>query len=368
MKRIYASKRLQNTKLYKEHQQLIDDCYKSSLRIEQNQQSFFKRHSFIKAKTGEFIKPSYSFENEYKKSSKSIEQRSFATENLAKERGKKTLMLTLTLNEQFHPFLSIDNKGKRLYVSLNKAFAFKTLFDSIIVGCKELQIIWRDLYQRLERGCNKIYYVKVIEFHASGIPHMHVVVFVDKEDIPVVFNRFEKIKKIYKLNQIDIQSILDDKENNSDIKTNIKRPTKYLMKYITKSIHEDPFYVRVLDGLKRKTKTRLFTSSRLDLNMSDYKTIYYNLDKDIKDSLVEKAIAKDVCLYYFLLKNTYKAVITKKNQNSLLKQYGDIKKAQLRLFINRTQLSQGGYKINNLSFFVNDYIYKKETNIIIRRN
>jgi hypothetical protein len=87
MKQICTARRLQNTNLYKEHQQLMTDCYKLSLEKEQNQLIFFKRHSFVKSTSGEFIKPTYSFENDYKKQSKAIEKRSSAIENLSQKKG-----------------------------------------------------------------------------------------------------------------------------------------------------------------------------------------------------------------------------------------------------------------------------------------
>ena len=64
---LYTNKRLQKTKRYKEYNALIDNCYKTSLEKEKNQQNFFRRIEFANLRTGETYKITHSFEKNYKK-------------------------------------------------------------------------------------------------------------------------------------------------------------------------------------------------------------------------------------------------------------------------------------------------------------
>ncbi len=368
MKTICATKRLQNTKLFKEYISLRDEYYKLSLEKEYKQQSFFTNKHFIKKSTGEFITPNYSFENYYKKYTKSIEQKVYCIEQIAREKNLVPVFLTITLNSRFHPFQAITRDGKRLYTSLNKSFIFDDIETAVKSGYEHLQHIYRVFYKRCKAVVNNLYFVKTYEAHKSLIPHLHILFFVPKSDIKIVRKKFNKIKEEFDLGQVDFELVnneLQEKET-STLKTGVKRASKYLMKYITKSIQEDSFGCRLVDGWKRKNCIRMITSSNLDLSLSDYRTIYHNLDEDSKNSLLERAKKEDVNIFYYILKNIYKAKVIKKDNKTIVKQYGDIDKAKIRLFMTVTQTDTGSYKTNNLTFFVDDYIYEKESYSIIR--
>lgn len=370
MKTICATKRLQNTKLFKEYISLRDGYYKLSLEKEHNQQSFFKNKQFVKKSSGEFITPSYSFENHYKKYNKSIEQKVYCIERIAKDKNLVPIFITITLDSRFHPFKSISRNEKRLYTSLNKSFIFKDegIDTAIKTGYSHLNNIFRIFYKRCQSSVNSLMYVKIFEIHKNLIPHQHILFFVLKSDIKIIRKKLNKIKEEFNLDQVDFELVNDElqKRENSSFKTGVKRASKYLMKYITKSMKEDPFCCRLYDGWKRKNRVRMITSSNLDLSLSDYRTIYHNLDENNKNSLLEKAKKEDVNIFYYILKNLYKAKFIKKDNKTILKQYGNIDKAELKLFTTVTRTATGSYKTNNLTFFINDFIYEKETYTIIR--
>ena len=94
---LYTNKRLKQTSRFKEYEYLVNQCYKTSLRKEKKQQDFFNRVDFVKAKTGEVLKKNHNFENEYKKYTKSIEQKVYAVEKIARDRGLVPIFITLTL-------------------------------------------------------------------------------------------------------------------------------------------------------------------------------------------------------------------------------------------------------------------------------
>ncbi len=367
MKEIYANKRLQNTKLFKEYKALRDYYYRLSLEKEHKQQSFFKNKQFVKSSTGEFITPSYTFENHYKKYSKSIEAKVYCIEQLAKDKGLVPIFLTITLDERFYPFQSVSYKDERLYTSLNKSFIFNDLKSSIKYGYDHLQHIYRVFYKRVKRSVNELMFIKVFEMTKVLVPHIHCLFFVEKSDIKVVKAKFEKVKEEFNLKQVDFQLIDDELKEieTSRSKTGIKRASKYIMKYITKSIDVDAFSIRLYDGWKRKNKIRQVTTSNLDLSLEDYRNIYHNLDSDTKASILQKAKDRGINIFYFILKNIYKVKIIKKATQTIVKQFGDIKNSFIKYFKTVTPTSNGGYRIDSLTFLIGDYTYRKEKYLIM---
>lgn len=367
MKEIYANKRLQNTKLFKEYKGLRDYYYRLSLEKEHKQQSFFKNKQFVRSSTGEFITPAYTFENHFKKYSKSIEAKVYCIEQLSRDKGLVPIFLTICLDERFYPFQSISYKDERLYTSLNKSFIFDDLESSIKCGYDHLQHIYRVLYKRVHKSVNEIMFIKVFEMTKVLIPHIHCLFFVEKSDIKVVKAKFEKIKEEFNLKQVDFQLIDDELKEieTSRSKTGIKRASKYIMKYITKSIDEDVFSIRLYDGWKRKNKIRQVTTSNLDLSLEDYRNIYHNLDCDTKASILQKAKDENVNIFYYILKNLYRVKIIKKGSQTIIKEFGNIKNSFIKYFKTVSPTSTGGYKINSLIFIINDYVYKKEKYLIM---
>jgi hypothetical protein len=147
------------------------------------------------------------------------------------------------------------------------------------------------------------------------------------------------------------------------------------MKYITKSLNnnEDYYMARLIDGWKRQHKIRMITMSNLDLSLAEFRTIYYNISKEQKEKLLHEAKENKVNLFYYILKNIYKLNIIRKNNNTIIKQIGNINKAKLFLIQNITKLKKpkGGYlnKIDNLKFYINyQLIYDKPKYNIWRIN
>ena len=115
---LYSNTKLQKTKRYEEYQTLKDKYYKLSLTKEQGQQSFLKYNMILRNQsTNEVLDINYNFEKYYKKYTKSIEQKIYTIEAIAKEKNLVPVFITLTLPTQYHPFKSIKYKDKRLYCS-----------------------------------------------------------------------------------------------------------------------------------------------------------------------------------------------------------------------------------------------------------
>jgi hypothetical protein len=368
---LYTNKRLQKTNRYKKYNALIDKCYKTSIEKEKKQQEFYKKVEFANLKTGESYQITHSFEKYYKKYTKSIEQKIYTIEALARKKGLIPVFITLTLPSEFHPFRSIEYKKNRLYTNLNPDFSFDSIAMAIKTGYDYLNTVYRILYKRVKNKVSNLMYIKVVEAHKTMIPHFHILFFIPKEENKILFKEFVKIINEFELNQTDFSQTSELKENIIDCnyKTNINHAAKYVMKYITKNLKNgaDIFYARVLDGWKRIFKIRMITTSNLPLTLVEYRTIYYALDSEIKEALLKEAKVKQINLFYLILENLAK-ITTIKNMNDTIKRYRSLLRNRFIILkkIIRRQTDRGGYSyiINSFTFFIDRVpIYKKQKHI-----
>ncbi len=376
---LYSNKKLQNTKRYEEYQTLQDKYYKLSLAKEQGQQSFLKYNMILKNQaTKEILDINYSFDKYYKKYTKSIEQKIYTIEAIAKEKSLVPVFITLTLPTQYHPFKSIKYKDKRLYTDLNYEFEFLNIEESIKQGYDYLNHIYRTFYKRVKNSVTDLLYVKVVEPHKTFIPHFHILFFVKKEEIKIIRKNFDNISHEFNLSQTDLELVnvneLQEKKN-PNIKTGVNRASKYIMKYITKSLNngQDYFKARVIDGWKRLYKIRMITMSNLDLSLTDFRTIYYNLDKDSKNKILLKSKENEQSIFQYIMKNTLTIKIIKKDNFTKTKRFGNSKSAKFVLIkkVIQSKKLTGGYHstVDNFKFIIDKkLIYDKAKYIKLRGN
>jgi hypothetical protein len=365
---IYANRRLQKSLLYKQIGDIKQRYYNLSLHKERKQQNFLNRLNVVN-KSGEFLDLQYSFESQYKSYSKSIEGKVYAIEYLAKEKGLVPIFITLTLPSAYHPFRSISYKGERLLVQENPDFKFNSIEESISTGYQELQHIYRVFYKRVKNDVKDMMYIKVFEAHKTLIPHLHCLLFVKRSDTKIIREKFDNIVVEFELEQIDLS--LDSSEDER-FKTNVKRASKYMMKYITKDLSKgsDMFESRVLDGWKKSNKIRMITMSQLSLSLSEYRTIYHNIDKEIKEELLSKAKKQDISLYTYILKNMFNLKAIYENDVKVKSTVRGRVDRDIKMFVsyNRRRNKSGGYSYStkSLILIINDRVaYEKEQYTII---
>jgi hypothetical protein len=371
---IHATKRLQKTILYEEHKNLEKFYYKISLKKEFNQQSFLKKYLFANTNSGECLNINYNFDSYHKKYIKSIEQKIYTIEELAKEEDLVPIFITFTLPSTYHPFLSINYKNERLYSSINRSFEFKNIENSVCEGYQFLNNIFRIFYKRIKNIAKNIYYVKVFEIHKTFIPHLHILFYIKKDLTEKIRKKYAKIITEFKLNQTDFSLVQFDKKEfkKSRIKTGINRASKYIMKYILKQLKDgsDYYKARILDGWKRVNKIRIITSSNLSLSLSDYRAIYYNLGSIEKEKLLNKAKANDKSIFYFILKNISIITIVKINKQSLVKQFSVDENSSIILFKYITKNRTNGVyqsSLDKLEIYIDKkLVYEKEKYIKIK--
>ncbi|WP_151947404.1 replication endonuclease [Aliarcobacter butzleri] len=337
------SKKLQETKRYKELSNLKNAYYELSLSKEKKQQEYLLFNGFKNLNTNQFENINYSWEKEYKKYAKIVEQRAYSIEEVVRRENEKLLSLdnylnedlfvkvfaTLTLPSEYHPFKSIRNKDGRMYVQENPNFEFETIEDAIKLGYKKLNKIFQVFYKRVKNYTKQdLYYIKAVEVHDTLIPHIHFVLFFKQKHYSKIENLFYKVTNFYKINQKEFEP--------SSMKTNLRSASRYLIKYIIKDLNSSLFIytTRLLDGLKRKNRIRVFTCSALSLSVGIYKKIYtaiYHFDlkqnstQTLKEKILQECKSKSIPIFLFIQDNLYlRKTVSKSSGLNVVKSFGKI--------------------------------------------
>lgn len=363
-----ATKRLQTTDRYKEFIKLSDDYYHTSLKKEHNQQSYLKNMTLKNEKSGELLQLHHSFEKYYKNYTKSIEQKVYAVEKIARDDGLVPIFITLTLPSSFHPFQSVRHNGKRNYVALNESFAFDSIEEAISTGYQYLNHIYRTFYKRVKLQVKELLYIKVVEQHKTLIPHFHILFYVKKEKNKIIEKIFDNIINEFELSQTDLEFIGDElhETDTKSVKTGINRASKYITKYIIKNLADgaDYYNARIIDGWKRHHRIRIITMSNLPLSMAEYRAIYHNLDAEIKKELLNEAKKQDMSLFSYILENMFKLRKLRRDGAIKMKRYGNIDKAKIHFFADVTRYKRQvgyAYSLDSFTLFINHkLIYEKQ--------
>ena len=93
----------------------MNKCYKTSLEKEKKQQNFYKCTTFANLKTGESYQITHSFEKYYKKYTKSIEQKIYAIEALARKKALVPVFMTFTLPKAIIKSSSPSSPSKKMF-------------------------------------------------------------------------------------------------------------------------------------------------------------------------------------------------------------------------------------------------------------
>ncbi len=315
MKRIYATKTLQKDKLYKEIQESIKNYYQISIQKEQKQKGYLKSLKVLNTTKSEFLNLDYDFEKKYKEYARITQQRVSTIEQMARDRGYVSLFITLTLPSRFHPFKSVSYKNERLYTKRNSEFAFDSVDEAIKSGYQFLNHIYKILYKRVKNFTKQeLLFVKTIEPHTVLIPHLHCLLFFPIEHYDAIKSVYKRVIEHFELQRTDLEQV--------SIKENISCASRYILKYIVKTLNDnnDYFFVRFLDGWRRENKVRILSNSQIPLNLEIYKKIYFsisNIEKKkifskknyklhhVKETIDEKVRTQGIPIYYFFQQNLY---------------------------------------------------------------
>lgn len=225
-------------------------------------------------------------------------------ERVCKNNDLEPMFVTITLPSKYHPFKKINDK----YI-LNENFEFVALEQSITLGYKELNKIFREFYLNVKNNKKnkQLKFIKIIEPHKSLIPHLHRIIYINKGTLESFKNQFETIIKKYELKQTKIEELTEAKGSS------------YIIKYLLKNFKKAE--LEKLDGWKKYHKIRLFTMSNLDLSTELFKNLYYS-NKDLNLQLlkdIKNGNSKYANLYQFYTENTLIKKVYINEKNKILK-------------------------------------------------
>lgn len=289
-KNIKFNEKLQTNFLVKEHRSLIDFEYIKKSEFSYNKQNSYLNKFVFKDVTNnkcfllnkDIVKDFNNYKNLTYLRTKELER-------ICNEEKLEPVFITLTLPSKFHPF-----KKSNEYFSLNSNFEFVAIEQRINEGYKELNKIYREFYLNVKNNKkNKgLKYIKIIEPHKSLIPHLHRILYINKDTFESFKNQFGSITKKYKLKQTKIE------------KLNEARGSSYIIKYILKNFNDKE--IKQLDGWKKLHKIRIFTMSNLPLSTDIFKKLYYS-NKELNLQIltdIKKGVSKYKNLFQYYSKNT----------------------------------------------------------------
>ena len=302
-----VSKPLSKTSRYKEFLKLRLLCIKYSFTKEQQQNNFTRNIAIVNHNTNESSKLS-GYDRKLFSYYQSLNQKTTAILEVAKEKGLTGVFFTLTNQSCFHPFITYNDR----FNILNKNFKFNSIDTSIKAGYKNLNEIFRTFYKRVKNISKDILYICCYEPHKSLIPHLHCLLFIKEEYILKVKKLFLKIIKEKNLQRIDFKILNNDKVRNHSAVV-----AAYIKKYMFKTIFSEnkeqaKSYARFIDGWKKKYKIRQFKTSNLPLTMQVYKKLYHSLPRPYLVNLIKQLKEEKKSLFKYFMENVN---ITKRVKN-----------------------------------------------------
>jgi len=297
-------------KLVEEHDALFDEYIDIAKEKERKQNNYVKKMYVTNHKTSERFQMSHSLQKKLIEQHAMLEQRIGYIHYLAKEKNlSEVFFLTITAPSQYHPFKTVDGDKQ-----LNQNFAYNSIKEATQASYKAIESISRQFYKSLKerlRGSNiddKLMFAKVNEFHDSFIVHQHMMIILPS-DIKVhskkrngqvtPLGRWAKQKFYEILKKADFNYSTHPLKKTNDFKKvndDGRSLSQYMMKYIQKTLSmakSDEFgqnsSIYFLYGWKTFNRIRHYSTSRVPLNQIEYKKLYHILNKQEKESLLEKA-------------------------------------------------------------------------------
>lgn len=210
-----------------------------------------------------------------------------------KNRNKTKLFATFTLTSEYQYFIS----SKKFIKNEKCEYKFK---QSIELGLKKLNEIHEYFYKNIKKKASranldtKLDFIKIIEPHKNCQGHLHCLLWLDDELIPIVKKCFEMTKKKFNLVRVE----LDDNVENSLIEQNISKTATYISKYLLKSLRGDNNFFNKYQNYF--SNIRFFTGSDYEhTNQTELNQIY-KFYKENYPELLENAKSKGIPVYVFL--------------------------------------------------------------------
>jgi flagellar biosynthesis/type III secretory pathway chaperone len=150
-----------------------------------------------------------------------INNRVYSLYQYSQQRNLKNIFITLTLPSEYHQKRTINLKNGQVKLVRNDKYNGITPKESV----HKLTEMWKKIrddrsYKDLNKD-DRVYF-RVVEPHKDGTPHLHISLFVPKDNI-------QKIKNcVYRFFP----------KPQAKVETDVKSPVAYLMKYILKTFDD----------------------------------------------------------------------------------------------------------------------------------
>jgi len=277
-----------------------------------------------------------------------VQNRVWSLNNYAQERNLELVFLTLTLPTEYHKytlgkdkvtliknpkfahknvklfdiytkerawgydsfvFRYLNGLGKNVVMSKKKFVSFKSSDYSVSNGVKMLSNMFKSIKDdRSYKSIPQIdrLYFRVTEPHKSGTPHLHIAIYVPKENVKslveAIYRKFPKPQADIKVSYIPDDSNLVEKD------LMIKSPIRYILKYIYKSLDDmrDDKGIGELSCWYISNRVSRFYTSRTLISLSIYRPLngrlsLLELTKYYKDDtlsvLIDSETKKPLVMY-----------------------------------------------------------------------
>ena len=171
--------------------------------------------------------------------------------SMVNDGNKQGVFITLTLPSKYH---NLDN------------------IEIIKEGYNQLNQTFRQIYNNFNNDGKKlsVKFVRVIEPHESFIPHLHAILYIDKQYLKHFHNHLDNILAPVSLVRegwtkfISFKSYRDNVGRfEYEIIKDVSRCSAYLLKYVKKSLkcHDNLDYYHLMNGWKTYNEIRNFTYS-----------------------------------------------------------------------------------------------------------
>ncbi len=200
------------------------------------------------------------------------------------------LFLTITLPSKYHYYA---HKGK----IKNRKCMFDNYEQSIVESLKQLNIINRDLQQRINIQLKRYYksigeeykpyqYIKVLEYHSSMTGHSHSILYCDDIQLRIMEQEYFKIITKYKLEKT-VCEVLTNKKSSSYV-------YKYLLKNSLPNNKENSLFNQYKSYFNN---IRIFSSSNFHYTNQEEIYKFYKYISKYKPNLMQRLKESKLPLY-----------------------------------------------------------------------
>jgi len=192
--------------------------------------------------------------------------------HINQQRAYKPVFLTITAPSKYHPYRTLPN-GQ---LAKNKKYENYSISDTKDFLTHFWQRIQRlKIIKKLSKENHKMSFIRVFEPHKSGVPHLHILLFIPQEYITPLEERIDNLCQKEDIKQFKYLTDFQDE----------RHAVGYIMKYINKTFkNANTNKIDDIGYWYIHHKIRRITTSRDIVPLSIYRNIRYKpKNRDLKE-------------------------------------------------------------------------------------